>query len=183
MKDLPQIFPTLHTQRLVLCRQDEKFISQMVELANREEIAKNLSSMSYPYGKEDAKEWIEQANRRYVEKKLISFAITEKENGDYMGNIDLDLSLRHNHATLGYWIGVPYWGRGYMSEAATEVMRYGFEELGLRRIAAHHFQTNPASGRVMEKVGMKLEGIRRKHFKKGETYLDIHDWGILREAF
>ena len=183
MIDLPKAFPRLHTERLTLCEQDEKYIPQMVALANEKEVSKMLSSMPYPYYAKDARGWIETAAKKYAEKTLISFAITNKQSGDYMGNIDLMLSPEHNHATLGYWLGKPYWGKGVMSEAARAVMVYGFDTLKLRRLAAHHFHINPASGRVMEKAGMKLEGIRKAHFKKGENYLDIHDWGILREEF
>jgi len=183
MIDLPEVFPILNTKRLVLREQDECHIPQMVTLANTEDVAKMLSSMPYPYTRKDAKAWIKKARQEYMQKVLISFAITDKEIQKYMGTVDMMLSPEHNHATLAYWLGRPYWGKGFMSESVVAVIHYGFDVLGLRRIASHHFHTNPASGRVMEKAGMKREGIRRAHFKKGEEYLDVHDWGILREEF
>ncbi len=183
MIDLPKRFPTLSTKRLCLKIPDKKYIKEMTILANDKEVSKNLSSLPYPYNEEDAKKWIESAMKKFEDKMLMSFVITDKQEGYYMGNIDLIFSHDHNHATLGYWLGKPYWGKGYMSEAVRELIRYGFEVLKLHRIASHHFHTNPASGRVMQKAGMTPEGIRREHFKKAEVYLDIHDWGILREEF
>ncbi len=183
MIDLPKKFPTLLTKRLSLRMPDKKYIKEMATLANDEEVAKNLSSLPYPYKEEDAKKWIESALKKFDDKMVMNFVITDKTSGCYMGNIDLIFSHQHNHATLGYWLGKPYWGRGYMSEAVKELIRYGFEVLKLHRIVSHHFHTNPASGRVMQKAGMKMEGIRRAHFKKGDFYLDIHDFGILREEF
>ena len=183
MQQQTKPFPRLETQRLILCEQNERYASQMAALANIPEISQNLSSMPYPYVIEDAHDWIAHAKKGYEAGELMSFAIIEKSSGDYMGNIDIMLDSKDMHGTLGYWLGKPYWGKGYMSEAAREMLRYGFEVLGYRRMYAVHFKTNPASGRVMEKIGMQLEGIRRQHFKKGEIYYDLCDWGILREEF
>ena len=57
-------------------------------------------------------------------------------------------------AELGYWIGVPWWNRGYATEAGRALLDFGFGTLGLHRIMAHHMMRNPASGRVMQKLGM-----------------------------
>jgi ribosomal-protein-alanine N-acetyltransferase len=58
-------------------------------------------------------------------------------------------------------------------------VRYGFEDLALHRIHAKHFGSNPASGKVLRKVGMSQEGVRPEHHKKGETYEDRVDYGLL----
>jgi RimJ/RimL family protein N-acetyltransferase len=86
-------------------------------------------------------------------------------------------------AEIGYWIGVPYWNRGYASEAAAEIVRYGFEECGMDRIFACHFQRNPASGRVLQKVGMQYEGTLRRHLVKWGERIDLAFYGILREEW
>ena len=75
------------------------------------------------------------------------------------------------------------WGKGYATEAATEVIRYGFEGCGLRRIFAGCFARNVASGRVLQKVGMQAEGTLRRHQLKWGELLDIAFYGILREAW
>jgi RimJ/RimL family protein N-acetyltransferase len=63
------------------------------------------------------------------------------------------------------------------------MLRYGFEDLRLRRITAHHFRRNPASGRVMQKIGMVPEGRLRQHVLKGEAFEDLEMFGILREEY
>ena len=70
----------------------------------------------------------------------------------------LELVLAHARGTLGYWVGVPYWGRGYATEAAEAVLAHAFGALGLHRVQATHLTRNPASCRVMEKLGMRVEG-------------------------
>ena len=62
---------------------------------------------------------------------------------------------------MGYWISIPYRNNGYASEAVKTVIEYGFSKLGLKRIQAVHGVNNPASGRVLEKAGMKYEGTLR----------------------
>ncbi len=72
------------------------------------------------------------------------------ETDELIGAIGLTLSKKYDHAEMGYWIGVPFWGKGYCTEAAKIVLQYGFEELKLNRIFAHHMTNNPASGKVMD---------------------------------
>jgi [ribosomal protein S5]-alanine N-acetyltransferase len=84
---------------------------------------------------------------------------------------------------LGYWIGKPYWGRGFCTEAARAVLRYAFTELGLNRVHAYHFHHNPASGRVLQKIGMTHEGLLRQHVKKWGQFIDNELYSILRSEF
>ena len=86
-------------------------------------------------------------------------------------------------AELGYWVGKPFWGQGYCTEAAQAVIAYGFQTLGLNRIQAHHFGRNPASGRVMQKLGMRYEGLERQYHKKWGQFEDGLGYAILREDF
>jgi RimJ/RimL family protein N-acetyltransferase len=86
-------------------------------------------------------------------------------------------------AEIGYWIAVPYWGRGYATEAAAEIVRYGFEERNLQRVFACHFTRNPASGRVLQKAGMKYEGTLRQHVRKWDEYVDVAFYGVLRHEY
>jgi len=95
----------------------------------------------------------------------------------------LTLSEAHNHGELGYWIGKPFWGRGYATEAAAAVLRFGFETLQLNRIHAAFMEHNPASGRVMEKIGMSHEGTLRQHMKKWDRFYDVIKYGILKSDY
>ncbi len=88
------------------------------------------------------------------------------------------LNARDNNAELRYWIGNPYWGRAYCIEAAREIVRYGFDILGLHRVHSSHFGSNSASGSVMQKIGMIREGTGREHYKKWGEYEDRVEHGL-----
>ena len=105
--------------------------------------------------------WIEG----YASPEQYQWAIEEQETGRVIGSISLlhttkDLQLEQME--VGYVIGGAWWNRGLMTEAAKRLLCYGFEELGLHRIKGIHHIDNPASGRVMEKIGMTLEGTIRE---------------------
>ena len=130
-----------------------------------------------------AEKWIETHEPMFQQGKVVTFAITLAENDELIGAIGLDISKENNRAELGYWVGKPFWGKGYCTEAARRVIQYGLEELGLNRIFAHFMTKNPASGRVMEKAGMKYEGYLRQHVKKWDVYEDIKIYSILKSEF
>jgi [ribosomal protein S5]-alanine N-acetyltransferase len=100
-----------------------------------------------------------------------------------VGHAGLLLDWDNEKAGLYYWMGVPYWGRGYATEAARELVRHVFEDLGLGRIYADHVARNPASGRVLQKVGMSYEGCRRRDFKKWDRFEDLALYGVLAEEW
>ena len=95
----------------------------------------------------------------------------------------MEIDQANNLAELGYWIGVPFWGQGYCTEAGLAVLEYGFVERKLNRIQAMHFTRNPASGRVLEKIGMKCEGLRKQVIKKWGEYVDLAYYATLREQY
>ena len=90
----------------------------------------------------------------------------------------LKLNFRDDNEELAFLVGAPYWGRGYATEAVKEVVRYGFEELGLHPIHANRLGNNPASGEVMRKVGMSYDGTRQEHYKRREACEDQVDYGL-----
>lgn len=86
----------------------------------------------------------------------------------------------NNAAEIGYDLFPDYWNNGYMSEALTEMLSYGFENLGLNRIYAYVFINNTASNKLLEKLGFSLEGVlREKHYYKGKYY-DHNLYSLLR---
>jgi ribosomal-protein-alanine N-acetyltransferase len=125
-----------------------------------------MLSIPHPYEEGMAERFIEGARRAFEVGERVNFAVVLSEGGTLLGGVTLSINSRDDNAGLGYWIGVPYWGRGYATEAVREVGRYGFEELGLHRIHSDHFGSNPASGRVLQKAGLSYEGTRREHYKK-----------------
>ena len=98
----------------------------------------------------------------YEEGDFFNWAMELKENGQVIGNISVvEVKERTEAADMGYCMGRAYWGRGLMPEALKAVMDYLFDVVGLNRVAACHDVNNPKSGRVMDKAGMKREGILR----------------------
>ncbi|HMB69062.1 MAG TPA: GNAT family N-acetyltransferase [bacterium] len=175
----PLPFPQLETDRLLLRELRLTDAPTVQRLAGDERIART-TFVPHPYEDGLAEEWIRSQARDYRDGKLVNFGVVHLGEGGLIGSIGLVLQPRHRRAELGYWIGVPYWGRGYCTEAARAVVRWGFRELDLHRVTAPHFGSNPASGRVLEKIGMRKEGRLREHYLRDGRFEDSVVWGILR---
>jgi RimJ/RimL family protein N-acetyltransferase len=184
MKTFPKKQPTLETERLILRalqKDDAKMISK---LANDADVARYLSSsIPYPYELQDAYNFVENSKKEYENNEQINFVIIEKKDNHLIGATGIGISKEHNHGTIGYWIGKEFWYKGYTVEATKALVKFVFEELELYRVSSHHFHPNPASGKVMQKIGLKLEGKRDRHYKKGDEYFDILDYGLLRSEY
>ena len=153
--------PTLETERLILRPFQMSDAADVRRLGGDIRVAEQLSRMPHPYPEGQAEEWISSHEADYEAGTHLNFAITLKSTGEFMGSIGLHPREDLLRAQVGYWVGVPYWGKGYVTEALKEMIRFGFDDFALQRIYAIHLVTNPASGRVMEKAGMKLEGLIR----------------------
>jgi RimJ/RimL family protein N-acetyltransferase len=152
---------------------------EVQKLAGVREIADTTLNVPHPYKDGMAEAWIKTHATGFAEGKLVAYAITDRDAGDLLGAISLVLQPAHLLAELGYWIGVPFWGRGYATEAAARLMDYGFSDLNLNRIEAHHLVKNPASGRVMQKLGMHYEGTFRQKVWKRDRFEDVAMYGLL----
>ena len=171
--------PTLITARLVLRTFAPEDAQQVQRLAGAREVAATTATIPHPYPDGAAEAWIARQAAAWEEGTEATFAVVRRSGGLLVGGMGLRIAREHARAELGYWIGVPHWGRGYATEAAAAVLRYGFEELGLRRIHACHYGNNPASGRVLEKIGMSREGHLRAHILKWGEPLDVEEYAIL----
>lgn len=175
--------PILKTERLLLRPFSLRDAARIRQLADSREIAKNTATMPYPYEEGMAEAWIATHQDLFDRGENVHFAICLAGTGDLIGAMGITISRDHDCGELGYWIGIPYWDQGYCTEAATAAVRFGFETLKLNRIEASHFMRNPASGRVLEKIGMRFEGIRRQGMKRWGTYVDVAIYGILRKEY
>ncbi|RXK60214.1 N-acetyltransferase [Enterococcus faecalis] len=100
---------------------------------------------------------------------------SDEETGKMIGTIDLRVNETNNIGELGYVLNRAFWGNGYMSEAATALIELGFAKMKLMRIFALHDQDNPASGRVMEKIGFTYEGtLPNARISKGKIVTDVY---------
>jgi len=172
--------PTLTTGRLSLRPFQIDDAPELQRLAGAREVAEGTLTIPHPYPDGLATEFIAGRADYFASGEGAAWAITRREDGRLLGGIGLHFYERHARAEIGYWLGVPYWGRGYATEAAAAVLEYGFRQRGLHRIYASHFTYNPASGRVMQKLGMRLEGTLREHVLRMGKPLDLVYYGILR---
>jgi [ribosomal protein S5]-alanine N-acetyltransferase len=169
--------PTLETARLRLRPYTKADIPALLPLIGAREIAAMTVRIPHPYTENDANEFMAKTQTDGE----VRLGIRLRGDESLIGGVGLRLDPQHQHAELGYWLGVPYWGHGYATEASREMMRYGFEELKLHRIYASHFGHNPVSGRVLRKLGMRYEGCQRGHLRKWDEFIDLELYGLLRE--
>ncbi len=150
-------------------------------LAGARAIADTTLNIPHPYEDGMAEDWIRSLGPEYDAGVSATFAIERRDNQSLVGAIGLKLDRQNNKGDLGYWIGQPFWNYGYATEAAAALIAFGFDDLDLNRISAGHFVRNPASGRVMEKAGMKPEGVSRQDVVKWGKYEDLAFYGVLRQ--
>ncbi len=175
--------PVLETSRLVLRPFSELDASPVRELAGDPDVARMTLSIPHPYPEEMARQWIALHAPRWEEGRELVLAIVSREQASVVGAGGLLLEPAHHHAELGYWIGRPFWGRGYATEASRALLGFGFESLELVRIYGRHFACNPASGSVLRKLGMSIEGTWRRHLRRDEIFHDVCCYGLLREEW
>lgn len=172
-------YPELRSNRLLLREFAVEDASDVQRLAGEWEVARTMLLVPHPYEDGEAEAWIATHRPAYEAGERITWAVVLRGEGALVGCIALHLQPLHDNAELGYWIGWPHWGLGYATEAAGEVVRHGFEDLRLHRVHSYHFGNNPASGKVLRKVGMRHEGTRPGHYKKWGSYEDRVDYGLL----
>lgn len=178
-------YPILETKRLALRPLHLADAAEIQRLAGDFAIADTTLTIPHPYPDGAAQEWIQHCHTHaWPEGNEVTLAVLQRAEQRFIGAICLcGISRVHLHAEMGYWIGVPWWGKGYCTEAARAMIAFGFTELGLNRILAMHFRRNPASGRVMEKAGMTREGCLRSHVKRWDKFEDLVQYAILRSEW
>jgi RimJ/RimL family protein N-acetyltransferase len=145
--------PVLETERLVLRAPRLEDAKAVAQLANDRRIAEYTARIPHPYALADAENFIASVNRADGE---IAFLITRE--GVVLGACGIGMSEREA-PDLGYWLGVPFWGHGYATEAVRAVIDHAFADLGYEALGAGARVTNPASRRVLEKCGFQWTGV------------------------
>lgn len=170
---------TLHTPRLFLRPFELTDAPAVQRLAGAPEVADTTLLIPHPYPDGAAEQFIAGTHADLEKGENYVFAVTAASTGALYGSIGLKVASKHERGELGYWIGVPFWKRGYCTEAGQAVLRFAFTTLRLHSVNAHHFARNPASGRVLQKLGMRYEGRLRQHVKKAERFEDLECYSIL----
>lgn len=167
--------PVLRTDRLLLDALGPADCTPIAALAGDRRIYDTTLLIPHPYAVKQAVDWISTHAAhwaRWREDWTMNFAIRGKADGALMGVIGLVGVPRHKRAELGYWLGVPFWGCGFMTEAAKAVVEFAFETLGINRLESGVFDGNTASISVLRKVGFVEEGMLRQRFLKGGKFVD-----------
>jgi ribosomal-protein-alanine N-acetyltransferase len=176
--------PTLYSERLILRALRVEDAADVARLAGARAIADTTVTIPHPYSTESAVHWIAELSRQWAEGSNVVFALSLRGEDALVGAIGLsNVDPEHYQAEMGYWIGVPWWGRGYASEAAALMLAFGFETLGLNRIYAHHMLRNPVSGHILRKVGMRAEGVLRQRVRKWGKFEDVALLSILKSEW
>jgi RimJ/RimL family protein N-acetyltransferase len=145
--------PVLETARLTLRAPHSEDAKEIALLANDRRIAANTARIPHPYGAGEAEQFIATVNRREGEACFVMML-----DGRLIGACGID--PREEGPELGYWLGVPYWGRGHATEAVRAVIDYAFGNLEHEALQAGARVTNPASRRVLEKCAFQWTGVR-----------------------
>lgn len=111
------------------------------------------------------------------------YALELKESRQCIGCIDIRIEPQHEKASFGYVMNRNFWNHGYMSEALAAILDFCFTKLDLNRVEATHYVGNEGSGRVMEKNGMRFEGIALQEAKIKGLFHDVVHYGILRSQW
>lgn len=155
----------LHLRPVTLADTDDLF-----------EYASDEETTHFVFPKNETKEETRASIAKYfMGEPLGKYGIEVKETGKMIGTIDLRVNETNNVGELGYVLNRAFWGNGYMPEAATALIELGFAKMKLMRIFALHDQDNPASGRVMEKIGFTYEGtLPNARISKGKIVTDVY---------
>jgi [ribosomal protein S5]-alanine N-acetyltransferase len=174
--------PTIRTARLLLGAFEPGDATELQRLAGEREIADTTLTIPHPYEMDHALAWIGNQRKESARGRAENFAIRLSAGSSIIGCAGLrDIDAEHLQAELGFWIGRDWWGHRYAREAASAVIRFGFETLRLNRICAHHMLRNPAAGKVLQHIGMQREGLLRQRVRKWGIYEDVILYAILRD--
>lgn len=174
--------PTLRTTRLQLRPFVAEDAKSLRELAGAREIADTTIGIPHPYTLVAAKSWIASLSHFFRNGTAVHFAVELRETPTLIGSAALrEIGSEHRQGELAFWIGTDWWGSGYGTEAAWEVVRFGLEEMELNRIYAYALARSPASSKVLSALGMKQEGVLRQRIRKWGAFEDVSIYAILLE--
>ncbi len=175
--------PTLTTARLILRPLRIEDGPAIQEGAHHPDVARMTIRIPHLYPDGAAEKWIAEHQRDWEAEKQLTLGICDREEDQVRGVVHVYIDADNNHAELGYWVAVPWQGKGFATEASGALMQYCFDELAFNKVHAHCMATNPASSRVLENIGMKREGVLRQHIRKDSRFVEAVFYGLLREEF
>lgn len=178
------IIEGLETERLILRIYRAEDAHEIFRVVSQKMIAATTIMIPHPYPRETVDWWIGFIRENMEKGEAYEFGLYRKSDGRYIGNCGLiGISETHRSAEFAYFIDPGRWGQGYATEACERLLRLGFEELGLERISARCMAKNMGSRRVLEKIGLKMEGLARHEVLKWEQFEDVVHYGLIRSEW
>ncbi|MEM8687079.1 MAG: GNAT family protein [Pseudomonadota bacterium] len=165
----------LSTERLQLDAPHVRDVPEIVRLANNYAVVRTLARVPHPFGPEDAHYFLNE-----VVPKEPNWRVGRKSDGALLGFVGLNPRETPAVMELGYWFGEEHWRQGYATEAARAVVAHAFRALGVQKIVSGHFAMNPASGRVLAKIGFAKTGRSTRYSQVAGEALEHVDFALER---
>ena len=176
-------FPVLETNRVLLRRITPLDIEDMYRYCSVPEVSK-YTTWEYHQDREATKVFIDFVLNRYKADKVGPWGIEHKGSNRLIGSCSfVSWDNRNLRAELGYVLSHAYWNQGIMTEIVRKLIAFSFEELGLVRVEAKCLPSNIGSAKVMEKSGMKYEGLLRKYLWVKSELQDVKLYSIIKDDY
>lgn len=175
--------PIIETERLTMAVLTPDDTDELRVIMDDQEVSDNTLTLPFPYSRDDAVAFIERIRIGIESGTEVCFAIRQRESNTLVGTIGQTLTTVHQRTELGYIVGKDFRGNGYATEACLAVLGYSFGDLGLHKVTAAWYTDNPASGRILTKLGFENEGTVREHFFRGGRFRDSVTMGLLRQDY
>ncbi len=173
-------YPRLETERLVLRAPGQADLPAMPALFSDPDIHAYTRSIPYPYTHDDSVAALQRFEKLRSAGEAITLFIDLKETNQLVGSVGFLNIKPREEAEFGYIIGRQWWGRGYATEACRALLAWGFGTLGFNEVCAHAMTRNPASSRVLEKLGMRSLGVIPAKCEKDGEYHDAEGFVLTK---
>lgn len=176
--------PLIKTERLILRPFILSDAKDIPDYTGGFTVADTTLDVSYPYKHGMAEQWVSLHRKKHHDDELINYAITLNSDDTIIGSIGLIIiDQRSNIAELGYCVAKDFWNKGICTEAAIALVDYAFKHYCLNKIVAMHILGNPKSGRVMQKIGMRLDSTFKRHVTTLNVWEDVNCFSILQKEW
>ncbi|EOK5722061.1 GNAT family N-acetyltransferase [Vibrio vulnificus] len=163
----------IESERLILRPFSLSDAKRVSELAGDKQISEMTANIPYPYSISDAENWIRTHAELFLSGKGIVYAIVLKESSELIGAISFP-KLENGLGILGYWLGVPYWGCGYATEASKFLILFSKKHYGLTRLKVMHLVENERSKSVIKKLGVKYVGDQTNRMQGKDREVSVY---------
>ena len=180
---MEKTFPTIETPRLKLRQPCTDDVRPLLRMMQDQAVLRYFGVEPFKSERESLAQ-VAWYNRTFAESKGVWWIISEKDAGAYIGDVGFfKCEKRHARAEVGYKLSPAFWRRGIVTEALTQVVDYGFVEMGLNRIEALVDPRNTASLRVLEKLHFGAEGIMREYEIENGAPVDLAMLSLLKREW